>query len=169
MDIKKIANSLSNFTLKRLAEALGIVVFATGAFLFIALFSYSPEDPNFIFPKETKIKNLLGFQGSFISDLFFQSFGLISYLIALTYVFTGINIFRIKDFFLIIENTFIVILYSIIGSLFFSYFYPSSFTFYINGNGGFVGSYFNQTFLSSIIQMNENIFYYVLILSLIHI
>ena len=98
MDIKKIANSLSNFTLKRLMEGLGIVVFATGAFLLIALFSYSPEDPNFIFPKETKIKNLLGFQGSFISDLFFQSFGLISYLIALTYVFTGINIFRIKDF-----------------------------------------------------------------------
>ena len=167
MDIKKIANSLSNFTLKRLAEGLGIVVFATGAFLFIALFSYSPDDPNFIFPKETKIKNLLGFQGSFISDLFFQSFGLTSYLIALTYVFTGINIFRIKDFFLIIENTFIVILYSTIGSLFFSYFYPSSFTFYINGNGGFVGSYFNQTFLNSIILINENVFYYVLILIII--
>ena len=164
MDIKKIANSLSNFTLKRLTEAFGIVVFITGAFLFIALISYSPEDPNFIFPKETKIKNILGFHGSFVSDLFFQSFGLISYLISLTYVFTGINIFRIKDFFLIIENTFIIILYSVIGSLFFSYFYPNSFTFYINGNGGFIGSYFNQTFLNSIIQINENIFYYVLIL-----
>ena len=56
MDIKKIANSLSNFTLKRLAEGLGIVVFATGAFLFIALFSYSPEDPNFIFQKKPKLK-----------------------------------------------------------------------------------------------------------------
>ena len=68
MNIKKIANSLSNFTLKRLAEILGIIVFGAGTFLFIALFSYSPEDPNFIFPKETEIKNILGFYGSFISD-----------------------------------------------------------------------------------------------------
>ena len=164
MYIKKIANSLVNFTLKRLAEIMGIIVSAAGTLLFVALFSYSPEDPNFIFPKENEIKNLLGFHGSFISDLFFQSFGFISYLIAITYVFTGINIFRLKDFFLIIENTFITILYSIIGSLFLSYFYSSSFTFYINGNGGFIGSYFNQTFLNSIIQIHENIFYYILIL-----
>ena len=78
-EYKKIANSLINFTLKRLAEIFGIIVFASGAFLFIALFSYSPEDPNFIFPKEIEIKNLLGFQGSFISDLFFQSVGLIAF------------------------------------------------------------------------------------------
>ena len=135
--------------------------------LFIALFSYSPEDPNFIFPKEIEIKNLLGFQGSFISDLFFQSVGLIAFLISLTYIFSGINIFRYKDFFLIIENTFVAILYSIIGSLFLSYFYPNSFIFYINGNGGFIGNYFNQSFLNSIIQLQENIFYYCLILIVI--
>ena len=167
MNIKKAANSLINFTLKRLAEIFGIIVFIAGAFLFIALFSYSPEDPNFIFPKEIEIKNLLGFQGSFISDLFFQSVGLIAYLISLTYIFSGINIFRLKDFFLIIENTFIAILYSIIGSLFLSYFYPNSFIFYVNGNGGFIGNYFNQSFLNSIIQLQENTFYYCLILIVI--
>ncbi|WP_440911118.1 DNA translocase FtsK 4TM domain-containing protein [Candidatus Pelagibacter sp.] len=167
MNIKKTANSLINFTLKRLAEIFGIIVFAAGAFLFIALFSYSPEDPNFIFPKEIEIKNLLGFQGSFISDLFFQSVGLIAFLISLTYIFSGINIFRYKDFFLIIENTFVAILYSIIGSLFLSYFYPNSFIFYINGNGGFIGNYFNQSFLNSIIQLQENTFYYCLILIVI--
>ena len=112
MDIKKTANLLINFTLKRLAEISGIIIFSAGILLFIALFSYSPEDPNFIFPKDTKIKNLLGFQGSFISDLFFQSFGFIAYLISFTYIITGINIFRLKEFFLIIENTFIAILYT---------------------------------------------------------
>ena len=50
MDFKKTANLLLNFTIKRLAEIFGIIVSITGIFLFIALFSYSPEDPNFIFP-----------------------------------------------------------------------------------------------------------------------
>ena len=167
MDIKKTANLLLNFTLKRLAEISGIIIFSVGILLFIALFSYSPEDPNFIFPKDTKIKNLLGFQGSFISDLFFQSFGFIAYLISFTYIITGINIFRVKEFFLIIENTFIAILYTILGTLFLSHFYSDAFTLYINGNGGFVGNYFGQTFLTSIILINETLIYYVLIILVI--
>ena len=164
MNIKKTANLLLNFAIKRLAEIFGIVILIAGSMLLIALISYSPDDPNFIFPENTKIKNLLGFQGSFISDLFFQSFGLVAYLISFTYIITGINIFRIKEFFLIIENTFFTILYCIFGTLFFTYFYSDIFTFYINGNGGFIGKYFNQTFLGSIIIINENISYYVLIL-----
>ena len=164
MDIKKTANLLLNFTLKRLAEISGIIIFSGGILLFISLFSYSPEDPNFIFPKDTKIKNLLGFQGSFISDLFFQSFGFVAYLISFTFIFTGLNIFRLKEFFLLIENTFIAILYTIIATLFLSYFYSDAFTLYINGNGGFVGNYFNQTFLSSIILINQRLAYYILII-----
>ena len=54
--------------------------------LIAALVTYSPDDPNFIFPENTQIKNLLGFQGSFISDLFFQSVGLVSYLISFTFL-----------------------------------------------------------------------------------
>ena len=100
--------------------------------LLLSLISYSPEDPNFIFPDNTEIKNILGFQGSFISDLFFQSVGLISYLISITFIITGINIFKIKEFFLIIENTFFAILYCVFGTFFFSYFYSSDFFFQIN-------------------------------------
>ena len=164
MDIKKTANLLLNFALKRLAEIFGIIVFIIGALLFISLITYSPEDPNFIFPDNTKIKNLLGFQGSFVSDLFFQSVGLISYLISLTLILTGINIFRFKEFFLLIENIFFTIIYSVFGSLFFSYFYADAFTLYINGNGGFVGNYFNQTFLVSLVKIHETISFYILII-----
>ena len=99
MNIKKTANLLLNFTVRRLAEIFGIVIFVSGAMLLIALISYSPEDPNFIFPENTKIKNILGFQGSYISDLFFQSIGLIAYLISFTFIVTGIIILKIKDFF----------------------------------------------------------------------
>ena len=106
MDIKKTANLLLNFAIKRVAEIFGIIVFISGNLLLIALITYSPDDPNFIFTDNKEIKNLLGFQGSFISDLFFQSVGLISYLISLTFIFTGINIFRFKKFFIFIENIF---------------------------------------------------------------
>tara|TARA_Y100000591_G_scaffold314894_1_gene321928 strand:- start:30 stop:338 length:309 start_codon:yes stop_codon:yes gene_type:complete len=99
MNIKKTSNLLINFAIKRLAETLGLIVFFLGLLLFISLFSYSPNDPNFIFPENTEIKNFLGFKGSFVSDLFFQSMGLVAYLLSLTLIITGINIFRIKDFF----------------------------------------------------------------------
>ena len=163
MDIKKTANLLLNFTIKRVAEIFGIIVFTSGTLLLISLITYSPEDPNFIFPENTEIKNLLGFHGSFVSDLFFQSVGLISYLISLTLILTGINIFRLKEFFLLIENVFFTIIYCIFGTLFFSYFYSDAFTLYINGNGGFVGNYFNQTFLISLVEINKIISFYVLI------
>ena len=167
MNIKKTASLLLNFAIKRLAEILGIVIFLSGLALLAALVTFSPDDPNFIFPENTQIKNLLGFKGSFISDLFFQSVGLVSYLFSFTFMITGINIFRAKDFFLIIENTFFGILYCIIGTLFLTHFYSDAFTLYINGNGGFVGKYFNQTFLNSIILINEEVFYYILILFII--
>ena len=80
MNIKKTTNLFINFTIKRVAEILGIIIFSAGILTFLALLSYSPEDPNFIFPENTEIKNILGFHGSFISDLLFQSIGLVSYL-----------------------------------------------------------------------------------------
>ncbi len=167
MNIKKTANLLLNFTLKRLAEIFGILVSLMGVMLFLALITYSPNDPNFIFPENTKIENLMGFQGSFISDLFFQSVGLVSYLIPLTFIITGINILKSKDFFLFIENNFFTTLYLIFGALFFNYYYSDSYSLYINGNSGFVGKYLNQSFLGHIISINENIFFYILILIII--
>jgi len=164
MDIKKTANSFANFTIKRIAEIFGITVFCAGVLLLLALITYSPEDPNFIFPENTKIKNILGFQGSFVSDLFFQSIGLASYFFSFTLIVTGINIIRSKEFFLIIENIFFAIIYCIFGTLFFAHFYSEAFTLYINGNGGFIGDYLDQTFLSSIILINEVIFFYFLII-----
>ena len=163
MDIKKTANLLLNFAIKRLAEIFGLIIFVSGILLFAALITYSPEDPNFIFPDNTEIKNLLGFKGSFISDLFFQSIGLISYLISFTIILTGINLFRLKQFFLIIENIFYTTIYCVIGTFFFSFFYKNDFVLYINGNGGFVGNYLNQTFLNSLVQINETIVFYILI------
>ena len=164
MDIKKLANSILIFVINRLIEISGVIISLLGVLLFLSLISYNPEDPNFIFPANTEIKNLLGFQGSYTSDLFFQSIGLIAFLVPITLIFTGINIFRRKELFLIIENLFFISIYLIIGSLFFSYFYNAAFDLYINGNGGFVGNYLDKTFMGSIISFNEKISYYSLII-----
>ncbi len=167
MNIKKTANLLINFAVKRIAEIFGLLIFLTGSLLLISLISYSPNDPNFIFPDDAEIKNILGYKGSFVSDLFLQSIGLISYLVSFTLIFTGINILRLKEFFLIIENVFFATIYCIFGTLFLTYFYSNAFTLYINGNGGFIGSYLNSTFLNSIILINETMLYYVLIILVI--
>ena len=166
MNIKKIAITGLQFIINRLIEIIGVSVSIIGVLLFIALVSYSPSDPNFIFPENTKIQNILGFQGSYISDLFFQSIGIISYLLSITFIMTGINIFKTKNLFLIIENTFYSIFYCILGALFFNFFYKDTFELYINGNGGFVGQYLNKTFLGDILNI-QKIFSYYFILSLI--
>jgi S-DNA-T family DNA segregation ATPase FtsK/SpoIIIE len=85
----------------------GIIIFCQDYCIIGILVTYSPDDPNFIFPENTQIKNLLGFQGSFISDLFFQSIGLVSYLISFTILITGVNIFTSKDFFLLLKIFFL--------------------------------------------------------------
>ncbi len=160
MDIKKLGNSVLIFAINRLIEILGVFVFCLGILLLVSLISYSPSDPNFIFPENTEIKNILGFQGSYMADLFFQSSGLIAFLIPVTFICTGINIFRRKEIFLFIENTFFITLYTLVGAFFFSFYYDNSFSFYINGNGGFIGNYLNKNFLINIVSSHESIFYY---------
>ena len=167
MDIKKITLETSLFIVRRLTEISGILILIAGVLLFISLVTYSAEDPNFIFPESTEIKNLLGVRGSYISDLFFQSIGLIAYLFSITLIFTGINITLNKDLFLIIENIFYSILYILIGTLFFNYFYNITFALFINGNGGFIGNYLNEKLFNNFISLNEKISYYFLIILVI--
>ena len=167
MEIKKLANTTLNFIIRRFIELFGILIIVSSFFLLISLISYSPEDPNFINSNNIEIKNFLGKKGSFISDLFYQSLGLISLLIPVSLILTGTNIIYSKKVFIIIENIFFIILYSIFGALFFSSFYTSSFSLIINGNGGFVGSYLNNNLFEKIINLNSNISYIFLIILII--
>ena len=122
MEFKKLANDAIKFGINRIIEILGLCIILMGVFLLISLATFSPDDPNFIFPDNTVIKNFLGFRGSFTSDIFFQFFGLIALLIPLSLIISGINIILNKKIFLIIESIFYTIIYSLIGSFFFSFF-----------------------------------------------
>ena len=164
MEFKKIVKNSFDFVINRLIELLGFCITIIGLLLLISLISYSPEDPNFIFTGEKEIKNVLGFKGSIISDIFFQSIGLTSILIAITIFITGINIFISKKTIILLENLFFTVLYSLFGSLFFTLFYSDSFWLSINGNGGFVGKFLEGNYIFSIIDFNQKIYFYFLIL-----
>ena len=164
MNINNILNKTFDFIIKRTAELAGILFVFISIFLIISLISYSPDDPNFIFPKDTEIKNIFGFKGSFISDIFYQSIGMASYFVAITIFFTGFNLFRQKKFIIILENLFYTVIYCFLTSLFFSTYYDNSFWLTINGNGGFVGNFLSGSMISNLIKLNNEIFYYILIL-----
>tara|TARA_Y100000590_G_scaffold83455_1_gene93010 strand:+ start:10789 stop:12876 length:2088 start_codon:yes stop_codon:yes gene_type:complete len=164
MNIKIFLDKTANFAFNRLAELIGLLLVILSVLLIISFLSYSPEDPNFIFPENTEVKNLLGTRGSYVSDIFYQSIGLISILIPFSIFFTGIFIFREKKFLTIIENLFFIILYSIFGSLFFSVFHQETFWLTVNGNNGFIGNLFEESIFINILEINKTLSYYILIL-----
>ena len=61
MEFKKLANNTINFGINRIIEIFGLCIIIVGVLLLISLASFSPDDPNFIFPDNTEIKNFLVF------------------------------------------------------------------------------------------------------------
>ena len=164
MNIKNYLSKTGTFLLKRIAELFGILLVVISILLFVSLISYSPDDPNFIFPENKIINNYLGQRGSYISDIFFQSVGFIALLIPFSIFFTGISIIINKKIILIIENTFFIILYTILGVLFFTKYHQETYWLTINGNNGFVGKIFEDSFIYSILSSYEKVSYFSLIL-----
>ena len=132
-------SKITSFFSKRIIEFIGLLIVILSFFILLSLSTYSPEDPNFIFSENTKIKNLFGFYGSVISDLIFQSFGIISFLFCVTIFFTGILIIKYKKLENILSNLFYSVIYIFSGSTVISVYKDDSFWLIINGNGGFVG------------------------------
>ena len=163
----KLANFLiktREFIIKRITELFGLIIILFSLSVLISLITYSPDDPNFIINNPGNIENLMGFNGSILSDFLFQSTGLIAFLIPITLFFSGTNILINKKQLLFIDNLFFCVLYIVSGSLFFSYFKNDSFFLTINGNGGFIGLFLKEIFLSSIFTLNNIFLYYLLII-----
>ena len=158
MDFKNLLINARNIVLYKIIETIGIGIIILGLLFFLSLITYSPNDPNFIFSEDKEIKNLLGFKGSLVSDFFFQAIGLVSFLIPLSIVITGMNIFFSKKLLILFENLFFIVLYSLVGSLYLSLFYKESFFLSIGGNGGFIGNYLVDSFISEIVNSNQKIF-----------
>ena len=154
----------ANIILDKFIQFIGIVIVIFGALFLISLITYSPDDPNFIFSENKEIKNLLGFNGSLVSDFFFQAIGLISFLIPVTIIISGFNILFNKKIIIVFENLFFIVLYSLLGSIYLSFFYQDSFYLTVSGNGGFIGNFFVNSFLKEILILNEQVSYISLII-----
>ena len=160
MNIKNNVEKVRDFALKRLIEFIGILILIFSILIFIALISYSPNDPNFIYPKNQEINNILGINGSIGADFLLQSIGLISYFVPITLIFLSIKIIYRKELIQIISSFFYIVCYSITGTIFLTQFYKEAFFLIINGNGGFVGNYLYNDVFFKISNLNVKISYY---------
>ena len=157
-------SKISAFFKKRVIEIVGILTILLSFFLFLSFFTYTPEDPNFIFSEGTKIQNLFGFYGSFISDLFLQSFGLISFVFCISIFINGILIFKNKEIFNILPSFFYSIIYIFTGSTAITFYNENSFWLVVNGNGGFAGRYIREFYYNFNGFIDEKIILSVLLL-----
>ena len=164
MNIKNSIEKARDFALKRLIEFIGFLILVLSILIFIALISYSPNDPNFIYSENLELNNILGINGSIGADFLLQSIGLISYFLPITFIFLSITIFYKKKLIKIVNSLFYIVCYSIVGTIFLTQFYKETFFLIINGNGGFIGNYFYNEIFLNILNLNVKISYYLQLL-----
>ena len=114
MNIKNILQSVSDFIINRTIQLLGLILMVVSILLILSLITYSAEDPNFIYSNNNQIKNILGFNGSVISDFFLQSIGLVSFIFAASILVTGFNVIVKRKLMIVVENLFFIICYIIV-------------------------------------------------------
>jgi len=135
-----IYNNVTNFLKNRTIELMGLVLISIALLLAISLFSYSPNDPTFVYgPEDTTINNLLGIYGGLVADFLLQSFGLASFLILITITSWGINLIIKKKIKKIQFKIFYLILYLLFTCILIYTTSNNSFWLIDNGNSGFVG------------------------------
>jgi S-DNA-T family DNA segregation ATPase FtsK/SpoIIIE len=68
---------------KRLNEVTGLLLLSAGLVVLLSLVSYHAQDPSWDTASATRPLNLVGYPGSYLSDLLYQFFGLAAYLFPL--------------------------------------------------------------------------------------
>jgi len=135
-----IYQNFTNFLKNRAIELIGLSLIFIALLLSISFFSYSPNDPTFLYGAEsTNIKNLLGLYGGIFADFLLQSFGLTSFLVLVTIISWGVNLVFKKELKKIKYKFLYLFLYIIFICLFIYTSYNNSFWLIDNGNSGFVG------------------------------
>jgi S-DNA-T family DNA segregation ATPase FtsK/SpoIIIE len=65
---------------KRLNEVAGFLLLSFGLVILLSLVSYHTQDPSWDTAAESQPLNLIGYPGSYVSDLMFQAFGAVAFL-----------------------------------------------------------------------------------------
>jgi len=136
-----IYSNIVDFLKKRSIEFLGLLLITTFIFFIFLLVNYAPEKGTIIFKQNDLLnnENLFNTYGNSIADFFLQSFGLVSFFLAITIFSWGINLVINKKISNIINKIFYTIVYIVSGCLFVYITNNNSFWLIDNGNSGFVG------------------------------
>ncbi len=96
---KKARNRLvSSSVAHGLREGLFVILLALSLYLFLALITYSPDDPGWSHTGSvSKPSNLGGVAGAWFADIFFYLFGYLAYLAPLMVVYSGWLLFPPKS------------------------------------------------------------------------
>lgn len=90
-------NTVTSFLRSRFCELCALCFFAIFASMLPSFLTHSSSDPSWNLAVDGEIQNSLGVFGAILSDLFFQFFGLTSYLIPFFFLMFGIFLFmRLK-------------------------------------------------------------------------
>ena len=137
---KNIYNNTLDFFKRRFIELFGLLLVSLFFIFSYSLFSYSPENSTLIYKMDSSETGII-FQKylSIIADFFLQSFGLISFLIAISILSWGISLIINKTIQNLLGKIFYTILYINLGCLFVYLTNNNSFWLIDNGNSGFLG------------------------------
>ena len=135
-----IYNSVTNFVKKRTFELLGLLLISISLAMLVAFITYSPNDPSFVYNEQNAvILNFFGIYGSIVSDFLLQSFGILSFLILITFISWGVHLIIYKSINSLIFKLFFLVLYLIFGCVYIYITFNHSWWLDPHGNSGFVG------------------------------
>ena len=137
---KDIYSNTLDFLRKRFVEVCGLILISIFGVFSYSLISYSPKNGTLIYKIDDKeTSTLFDIYLNLSADFFLQSFGLISFLIALSIFSWGISLILNKKINKFLSKLFYTIIYIVFGCLFIYVTNNNSFWLIDNGNSGFVG------------------------------
>ena len=133
------ANTLDFFK-KRIVEVCGLILITIFGVFSYSLLNYSPKNQTLIYKvDEQELGGLFEVYSNISADFFLQSFGLISFLIALSIFSWGVSLILNKKIDNFLSKLFYTIIYIFFGCLFIYVTNNNSFWLIDNGNSGFIG------------------------------
>ncbi len=153
---RNIYNGMLNFFKRRFIELFGLILVSICLVFSYSLFKYSPENATLIY-SNSSISNQ-GFFNTYtntVADFFLQSFGLVSFMVGVSFFSWGINLIINKKINSFLNKIFFTVIYVNLGCIFIYLTYNNSFWLIDNGNSGFVGER-GFTIINNIFPLFEN-------------
>jgi len=135
-----------NFIKIKLFQLASLLIVITGVVFFISIVSYSAYDLEYTFFSKNNFLEKIFKPFQYTSDFFLQIFGIISIFIPLNLCFWGLYFFFKKNIQNFLLKCIYLILYLILGGIFFSIIFEKSFFLPDHGLGGFFGNFIAKKF-----------------------